>query len=230
VRTVISSIGVNLRDVDASSGNVIGTLGQGALLTVLRYSDRTTGWYRVRGETLTGWISADPDLTATGRFNKYQSTARGFNALYPQSWTFSDTSAVVIFRPQSGQQSIFVKTAPSVSALGPPGRQGYVSVGSQDVVVCGVTGSFTNYEVSSGVTPPPVPRGQPPALFGLSQIRLKLDTSRALEMDYNWATADQLLTFRNFYDSVTFPSPQCQRQASSASASASPSASPSASF
>jgi hypothetical protein len=45
----------------------------------------------------------------------------------------------------------------------------------------------------------------------LAQIRLRLDPTHALALDFNYSAAVDLDVFREFYNSMTFPFPQCQQ-------------------
>ena len=60
-RTVLSPIGLNVRDQPAATGRVLGVAGQGAALAVIGYTPAGGGWYHVHGATVTGWISARTD-------------------------------------------------------------------------------------------------------------------------------------------------------------------------
>jgi hypothetical protein len=223
---VLSPIGLNLRSAGAPTANPVGTAARGTLLTVLDHSDANGGWYKVMGQTTTGWITADPDLTAPGHFSNFQSDQFAFSALYPDQWTFANEPADVIFKPQSGPQAILVRPAPALPALGPSGRAGYAAVTQSDQVICGVTGTLVGYDRQGGgssaspapgsapASPSPAGSGVPapvqaPELAHFAQMRLRLDATHFLELDYNYDAVDQLQTFGNFYNSVTFPFPQC---------------------
>jgi len=231
-RTVLSPIGLNIRSDSAPTAPPLGTAGRGTLLTVIDHTERNGGWYKVKGETTTGWITADPDLTAPGHFSNFESDQLAFNALYPDQWTFVNEPGDVVFKPQSGPQAILVRPAGSLTLLGPAGRAGYAAATQADVVVCGTTGSVVGYDRQgngSGPSPAagrPAPSGAPPVASGVppvvsapplahfSQLRLKLDATHALEVDYNYDAPDQFQAFKNFFFSVTFPFPQCMQTAS----------------
>ena len=70
--------------------------------TVLEYQSGGGGWFRVQGQTLTGWVVADPSLTAAGTFNRY-SAANGVTALYPQTWGFQQEPDRHPVRPPAGR-------------------------------------------------------------------------------------------------------------------------------
>jgi Bacterial SH3 domain len=62
--TILAPLGVKLRDTGSPAGTVLGSLGQGTVVTVVAHSDQNGGWYQVRGETQTGWITDDPAYTS----------------------------------------------------------------------------------------------------------------------------------------------------------------------
>lgn len=232
-RTVLSPIGINIRNADAPAATQVGTAAQGALLTVLDHSDRNGGWYKVRGQSTVGWITADPDLTAPGHFSTYSTDSPqfSFSALYPDGWTFANEPGDVIFKPQSGDEAVVVRPGPSLAALGASGRAGYSAQTQTDEVVCGITGTVVGYdrEGSASAAPQPSspPAGGPPvvaaaALAHLAQLRLRVDATHAYELDYNYDVPDHVQTFRNFYHSMTFPVAQCLGPAAATPAPAAP--------
>lgn len=212
VRTVLSPLGLNVRAGPGTTTAVIGTAAQGVTLSVLDRTDQNGGWYKVRGETVTGWITADSSLSAPGMFTAYRSTQRLFNVLYPQDWTFNETPEQVLFMPQKGGVSIAVRTAASVSAL-PAAPPGMIRSGSEQVVVCGVTGDRIDYtRVAGAASPSPSPgAGSGESFPLLSEIRLRLDAQHALGLGFTYTSASQLQRFRDFYNSLTFPFPACMQ-------------------
>ena len=208
VRTVLSPLGLNIHAQPALSAAVVGTPAQGATLAVLDHTDQNGGWYRVQGATVSGWITADPALSASGQFQQYQSSDFGFGALYPQDWTFDATTSTVTFRPQSGPQTITVRDGATVAAFA-RGAPGYFQSSVQAVVVCGVTGDLDEYNrVGGAATASPTGGSTLPLL---AQIRLQLDASHALALDFNYGAASDLDVFSAFYNSLTFPFPQCMQ-------------------
>src|ERR1700724_1104930 len=112
MRTVMTQLGLNMHADSARSAAVVGVLGQGAQVAVLDYRATDGGWFKVQGQTVTGWIVADATLTAAGTFTSYASNGRGFSVLYPDSWTFAEEPNDTLFRPQAqGAQTIVVRTA-----------------------------------------------------------------------------------------------------------------------
>src|SRR4051794_20239425 len=73
VRTVLSPLGINLHSNPSLDSTRVGSASQGATLTVKDHTNSNGGWYQVRGATTTGWITADPTLTAPGYFQSYAS-------------------------------------------------------------------------------------------------------------------------------------------------------------
>lgn len=78
---MLSPTGLNVRGAPSASGPVVGSAAQGTVLTVLGYTAGGGGWFKVKGATVTGWITAQPSLSAPGEFHTYSSSA--FSALYP---------------------------------------------------------------------------------------------------------------------------------------------------
>ena len=209
VEPVLSPLGLNIHNAPQVSAPHVGTAAEGVVLTVLDHTDQNGGWYKVQGQTVTGWIVGDPTLTAAGQFQQYQSTARNFSALYPQDWTFAEETADTLFHPLNGPQSLVVRTGARTSDFGPGGAAGYLGSGQTTVIVCGFTGNLNEYSRSAGPPPTPTP-GTAGPLALLAQIRLRLDATHALALDYNYTAASDLEIFNDVYNSMTFPYPQCQ--------------------
>lgn len=221
VRTVLAPLGLNMRAAAASTAQVLGTLAQGTELTVIGYSGDNGGWYRVKGTSTSGWITANPLYTSPHHFAAYQSAQRGFNALYLENWTFAEDAAAVVFRPQSGGgQAIVVQTGANLAALGPAGRDGYTVSTVNSVEVFGVTGVLREYDRTGAVAS--ASADSPPPLAHLAEIRLTIDSNRAMRLDFGYDAAGDLQQFVDFYDSMAFPPP------ATPGPSGSPGASPSA--
>jgi hypothetical protein len=186
---------------------VLGTAEQGAVLTTLGHVDTDGGWYQVKGATVTGWISADPTLSAAGEYRTY--TSGLFSALYPATWTTAASPpASIVFRSGPGQENIVVTGGTTVAKL-PRGRNGYGQSGSTQIVLCGVTSDVVTYQqaASSGATPPAATAATLPYL---AEIRLTVDAQHALGLYANLSNlGPQLQTFRAFASSLVFPSKQC---------------------
>ena len=221
VRTVLSPLGLNIHSDPAVTSPHLGTAAEGVVLTVLDHTDQNGGWFKVQGQTITGWITADPSLTAAGQFQQYTSTPRAFSALYPVDWTFADEPADVLFHPVNGLQTIVVRNGTTTADFGAAGASGYVGSGQQTVIVCGVTGDLNKYTRTGAPAPSPTP-GTAGRMAMLAQIRLRLDATHALALEFNYTAAADLDVFTAFFNSMTFPFPQCQAPAPSPSPSPAP--------
>jgi hypothetical protein len=216
VRTVLSPLGLNIRQNAAVTSTRLGTAAQGAVLQVVGHTDQNGGWYQVQGQTVSGWVTADPALTAPGQFTQYQSQDRQFSAYYPQSWTFTESTTNVVFHPIDGDQTIVARNGAHVADFGALGGTGFNATGQETVVVCGVTGDLNEYTHVGTPASTPAP-GTAGPLALLAQIRLRLDATHALALDFNYSSAADLAVFGAFYNSMTFPFPQCQLPAASPS-------------
>jgi hypothetical protein len=208
VRTVLAPLGLNLRGADNATSQVLGTVAQGTLLTVLAHSDAGggSGWYRVKGDTTAGWITGNPQFSSPHRFTLYQSAPRGFNALYLEGWTFSESETAVVFRPQTGGgQAIVVTNAANVDALGQPGRAGYTLASTETAEVFGVTANLRVYSRTGSVASPGP--DSPPPLAHLAELRFAIDSSRAMRLDFGYDNTGDLSQFTDFYNSISFPPP-----------------------
>lgn len=205
-RTVLAPLGLNLRSQPNSSSPSLGDLGQGAVVTVLAHVGQNgSGWFKVMGQTQTGYISDNPAFSSPRTFNTYQSDQRGFSALYPDSWTFAEHPDEVVFLPQTGGASITVVIAASLDAIGPPGRSGYSLSSTETTEVDGVTGLLRTYD-RTGSAPPPSP-GQPDHLDHLVEFRATIDAKRAIRADLDYTNADTVPIFRDVLNAIVFPAP-----------------------
>jgi hypothetical protein len=212
-RTVLSPLGLRIHSTPAlGSANVVGDAAQGATFTVLDIQSGGGGWLKVQGRSVTGWIVDDPTLTAPGAFNRY-AAANGVSALYPQAWGFQQEPYGVIFLPQQGMQNMLLETASTLQAFGTPGLPGYTQATSDSVVVCGYTGTLSEYAKNAsytGATPTALPV---PRLPLYAEIRLKFDATHAMLIGFNYQDSTQLDVFANLYNSITFPFPLCEAPA-----------------
>jgi hypothetical protein len=201
--------------------------------------DSGSGFYQVKGATVTGYITDNPALSADGKFSPYSSSQHNFSALYPDGWTQSESPpASVVFHSGDGADSVVVTTAATISQLG-RGRSGYRQDSSTVVVVCGVTGDLVTFSQSGASPSPSTSRATtststatpgstaPPGAAGaagtagtaaaqryLVQVHLTLDAQHALGVDANLADLAQLQTVKNVVNSISFPFPQCEQGAS----------------
>lgn len=204
--TVIAPLGLKLRDAGSSDGAVLGSLGQGTVVTVVSHGGQNNAWYQVRGETQTGWITDNPAYTSARHFELYQSDVRGFTALYLNTWSFNEATGPVSFRPQSGgYPQIAVATGPNQAALGAAGLEGYATVEVDSAEVFGVTGVLKLY-ARTGPAPAPTP-GQPPPPPMLAELRVTIDANRSMRLDFLYSKPEDLRTFRDFYGSIIVPQP-----------------------
>jgi Bacterial SH3 domain len=230
-RTVLSPIGLNVRGAASKSAPVVGSAAQSVVLTVLGYTASAGGWFHVKGATVTGWITAQPTLSAPGEFRSYSSDQ--FAALYPATWTESalpvstsvaTTSAPsqrtpagpaagapssVVFRPASGAGDIVSTAAGSMAQL-PDGRQGYGRTSVSQVVVCGITAGLVVFQQTGTSPATSSATSVPQSLTYLAQVRFPVDRQHALGF---YADMPDLGTtfqiFKDFVASVTFSAPQC---------------------
>ena len=230
-RTVLSPIGLNVRKSPATSAPVLGTAAQGVVLTVLGHTSSGGGWFEVKGATVTGWISAQPALSAQGTFRYYSSS--DFSALYPATWSESPlaastapTSSVpsgatstsvaapapssVVFHPASGQGDIVATSAGRVSQL-PHGRAGYGVKSVSQVVACGITAGLVIFERSG--SPPATTSSAtslPESLAYLAEVRFAVDKQHALGFYADMpGLGPTFQAFKDLVASVSFNAPQC---------------------
>lgn len=236
-RTVLSPIGLNVRDAPSTSARILGSAAQGVELTVLGFTASGGGWFKVKGATVTGWVSAQPTLTAAGKFRAYSSAQ--FAALYPAAWTESTLAAPgtppstsvsvqatqtsttsptnptsappssVVFRPATGAGDIVVRTANAVSQL-PHGRTGYSIKSVSQVVACGITAGLIVFQQAG--TPPGTSSAAsvPESLPYLAEVRVAVDKQHALGLYADMPDLGATFrTFKEFVASLTFNAPQC---------------------
>jgi SH3 domain-containing protein len=219
--TVIAPLGLNMRSAPSTAAPVVGTLGQGATLTVMAHQ---TGWYSVMGATKQGFVTDNPQFISPRHFNSFQSSTHGFTLLYPDSWTFAETAAGVEFRPQNGPQVMTVRTAPTLDAIGPPGHAGYTVKSVDSTEVYGVTGVLRTLDAAPGTaasTSAPITGSgsststgsstgsatpaAPTVLPHLQQIRLSVKTTFAMQIDFAYNAAVDLAVFNDMVNSMVLP-------------------------
>jgi hypothetical protein len=221
IRTVLAPLGLNVRATPLEGSQLVATVPQGTVLTVIGYNPEGSGWYQVKSDSGSGWITDNPLYSSPHRFTVYQSVQRGFSALYLEDWTFSENPGSVVFRPQSGGgQAIVVLTGAKVDDLGAPGRDGYTLLRTEIAEVYGVTASLRIFS-RTGTVASPGP-DSPPPLQHLAELRFTIDSSRAMRLDFGYNDQALLPQFSDFFSSVAFPAP------ATPGASGSPGASPAA--
>jgi hypothetical protein len=230
-RTVLSPVGLNVHGAPSTSAPVLGTAAQGVVLTVLSYTSSDGGWFKVMGATVTGWISAQPTLSAPGLFHSYSSSQ--FTALYPATWTESalpgstpvpttsspsqatSTSATpaapssVVFLPASGAGDIIVTAAGSLSQV-PHGRAGYGRNGVSQVVACGISAGLVVFQQTATSPTTSSATSAPESLTYLAEVRFAVDNQHALGLYADMPDLGPTFQiFKDFVASVRFDAPQC---------------------
>jgi Bacterial SH3 domain len=195
--TVLSPIGLNVRAGPSKSAKVIATAAQGTVFQLLGHTDKDGGWDKVRGSTVTGWISSDLGYAAPGRFGYYSSSA--FNVLFPAGWTSAGKpEAGVVFRaPAPSSVEVVVTTSSSVATLPTVSQGAGISENSSEqVVACGVTSHLYSYSTSSP------DKYYADALFSLA-------AGHALGLKATLTSMSQMRTVLDFVNSISFPLPIC---------------------
>lgn len=214
-RTVLVSLGLNIHTSPAVSAKVVATAPRGDELTVIGFNPDNGGWYQVKGQTATGWVTADPNFTASGSLANFHSDDKHFSALYRSDWTFSDSPAATVFRPKDGATTIVVRVAATPVQLGPAGLPGYKQDSTDAFVACGYTGDLTTYS-GGGASPQPTTDSSGShvtRLADFAQIRLTLDSTHVIDIESNYAQASDLQYFRDFVNAITYPFQLCQQVA-----------------
>ena len=202
-------LGIDMRAGPSTSAKVLGTLVRGAEVTVISYNPASGGWLNVKGASVTGWISANQQLSAPGTFYPFASSSGSFSTLYPTSWSATATSASgAVLRSASGTVTVVFSTATSVAGL-PPAPAGYQPLSSQQLLVCGVTGQLVSFTRGSTAPTSVAPQGQAVAEPYMASIDLAIDTTHALEIQANLTSLAQISTVVSIASSVTFPAKVC---------------------
>jgi hypothetical protein len=193
---VLSPIGLNVRARPSKSAPVLGSAAEGTVLHLLGRTAKNGGWYKVRGETVTGWITSDPTYSARGRFGAYGSAA--FSVLYPAGWTNTGVPHTgVTFRPPSGTEKVVIASGPRRADLPTVKEGGGVSESSsKQVVACGVTAYLVSYTTAI------------PGHY-LANLVLPVATHHFLGVDASLTSPAQLATVLVFVNSMSFPFPEC---------------------
>jgi hypothetical protein len=195
-RTVLSPIGLNVRSGPSTTAHPLAIAAQGTVLTVLGHTASGGGWYKVRGTTVTGWISDNSALSAPGRFAAYSSNA--FDVLYPAGWSEAGTPGRgVTFQAPSSPDKVVVKSAATTGGLHftAPGA-GVALSGTRQVLACGVTTAMVTYTT-------------PGALAFLAEISLPVRAHLVLGVEAKLGSAAQLPVLLRFVHSLSFPAQAC---------------------
>lgn len=212
VRTVLAPLGLNLRADGRSDAAVVAQVARGSELTVLE--GPTGGWIHVRGATTSGWISADPTLSAPGTFTLYRSDRAIFTILLPSGWTFAEEPNDIAFRPERGTEAVIMRQTATVGDLPAAPAGSFTSTGVTSSEVCGVTGTRIDYQAAGGGSPS---SSSPTASGGMGDratvIRLRLDATHALGIEHDFSATTSMEAFDAIVASVTFAFPQCEQTA-----------------
>jgi hypothetical protein len=196
-RTVLSPIGLNVRQSPSKSSKILASAAQGVTFTVKGHSPADGGWYEVQGSSANGWISANPTLSAAGTFLPFQSNHLGFAVLYPDNWLEETLPNSVVFKaPPGTAETVTFRAGPPATL--PHGHAGYELTSTQTVIPCGVTTTLYVYMPVSA-TGPVVP-----------QVRIPVTTKETLAIDGVLPSKAYMQSFDNFVNSVTFANPQCR--------------------
>lgn len=208
-RTILYPLGVDMRAGPSTTAKVVGTLVRGAEVTVLSYNPASGGWLNVKGASLTGWMSANQQLSAPGTFYPFAASNGSFSTLYPTTWSATaKTAGSAVLRSAHGTTSITFSTASSLAGL-PSVPTGYQPLSSQELLVCGVTGHLVSYKSSSTTATSVAAQGSAAAEPYLAAIDLALGKTHALEIQANLADPSRISTVISIASSVTFPEKIC---------------------
>ena len=146
LHTVLSPIGVNIRANPAKTAAVVASAAQGVGVHVVGHSAQDGGWLEVKGASVTGWMTADPALSAPGMFTVFAADSGAFGVLYPSAWTANEVSpAVTVFAPSAsrgiGRRSVPGQRSISSGSAAPDTAK----PGLQQIVACGVTTYVVTY-------------------------------------------------------------------------------------
>lgn len=195
-QTVLSPIGLNVRAGPSKSAKVIGTAEQGTVFQLVAHTNQAGGWYKVRGSTVTGWISADLGYSAPGRFGSYNSDS--FSVLFPAGWRSAGAPrSGVVFRAPSSPEKVIITTAPSVAKLTLVSQGAGISeISSRQLVACGVTSYLFSYTTSS-----------PDKYY--AAIALALGAGHAIGLKATLTSLSEMRTVLDFVNSISFPVAAC---------------------
>jgi hypothetical protein len=195
-QTVLSPIGLNVRTAPSKTAKVIVTAAQRAVLERLAYTNQGGGWYKVRGPTVTGWVSSSPTYSAPGHFGYWQSSA--FSVLFPAGWSVSGSPhSGVTFHSHLTAERVVITEASSIALLASVSSGGGNTFrGSQQVVACGVSGHLDTYTTSA-------------AGHYIANVAFIINAHHALGMTATLTSLAELPTVLDFVNSVSFPFPVC---------------------
>lgn len=195
-RTVLSPIGLNIRSGPSTTAHPVAIAAQGTVLTVLGHTASGGGWYKVRGTTVTGWISDNSALSAPGRFAAYSSNA--FDVLYPAGWSEAGTPGKgVTFQAPSTPDKVVVKSAASTAELHFTAQGSGVALsGSRQVLACGVTTQMVTYTTTG-------------PLKVLAEMSLPVRAHLVLGVEAKLTSSAWLPVLLRLVHSLSFPAQAC---------------------
>ena len=191
--TVIAPDGVNFRTDPSTTAQVIQVIAQGVTLPIVSETSAAGGWWEVRGNTATGWVTSNPQDTSTASFQMYQSGgSANWSVLYPSGWQFAQLSTGAISFNGPGGESISVTAGASTAQLPPAAPSGTPTSGVSAVVVYGVTTSLVTFAATSGY---------------LGAVAFQASPGLAFLIVAKGAAATTGADFQLFLDTFKFPLP-----------------------
>jgi hypothetical protein len=144
--TVIAPLGVNLRSSPSTSAAVLQVIAQGVTLSIVGHYSANGGWWQVKGSTVSGWVTGQPQDTSTEAFQTFSSAAPvAWSVMYPPGWTFAQQgSGTVVFSGGAGETITFV-VASTTGQLPPAAPTAATQSGAAGVEVFGVTAPLVTY-------------------------------------------------------------------------------------
>jgi len=187
--TVLAPLGVNFRTGPSTTAPAVGALAQGVALPYLGHTAADGGWWEVQGSSQKGWITADPQYTSTSTFQTFSSASAAgaaWTVMYPEGWTFAQTSSTLVKFTDTAGSTIAFTTANTTAQLPPAASAGQAQSGVATVEVYGITAplvsyqSTTNYQASVECQLAPsvalLVQAQLPIRGGAATLRLFLET------------------------------------------------------
>lgn len=193
--TILSPTGLNVRAAPSLTAKVIGTAAQGVALALVGHTNKNGGWYHVGGATVIGWVSAQPQYTARGRFHYYG--AGQFHVLYPNGWSVSGKpKAGVTFRAGKSKEEVVITASTSLAQLPTISGSGISQHSTRQVVACGVTTILNTY-----TTPEP-------HIF-YADVAIPAGAGHAIGLKATLTSLSEVPTVLDFVNSLSFPLPIC---------------------
>ena len=192
--TVLAPDGVNFRTQPSPTASVVGIVAQGVTLPIISHTSAAGGWWQVKGSTAIGWITADPEYTATGAFGTFTGggTTSPWSVLYASGWNFAqNSSGAVVFTGPNGE-TITVTQAASTAQLPPAASSGTARSDVAAVDIYGITTSLVTFSVSSGY---------------LAAVAFQAEPGLAFLIEAKAQSAGAAAAFTVFLNTFKFPLP-----------------------